>query len=296
MPDVVSELCAELADLYRALGEAIAPPRPYAGAGPVEDPSLAAPILAATLTGTAPRYSIRRRVPTSGSPLDLELLGAQEGIEAVSVDLATQAREALGDITREHGPERALEVLPMLYGRLEAGGPLARRMPAVLDALRRRARYALDLDRRPLPLGHACPSVQDDYLATWAGGFTPAAEWVDGVCRTYDVVASVRATRVRAELAGCEVEPVEVWVRSMLVVRDPDAPAGSDGAAPWCPGCGRSWRTAAEFRQLYALLHAEDDVEGAAEAVRGVLYGRLAAAMRAVVDSAGCRTDSVSRA
>jgi hypothetical protein len=364
----VRELCAELADLYTQLGEATVPDSPeapdrsgrmrpallwctthqvshrrdqwqdvttHAAAAdwctPGQDPRRASVLTAPALTPTAPRYSVRRRVPASSAPLDVGVLSAYREIGDVALILAREARHALGDLSREHDPLAALARLPMLLGRLGAGNPVTRMAlgdgprEGVLARLRRMARYALELDRRPLTLA-PCPSVQDDYLATWCGGYEPAAVWVDGVCRTFDAAASLRATQARREEFDAavptgvsphrpwpthpdrlrlprerawwdaaqalvwtspiprETPPVEIWRRSVLYVRDPDAPAGSDGAAVRCPGCGRVWRTAAELWQLHVLLR-EDDAGAVdpADSVRRLLYARIAAAMRAAL-------------
>jgi hypothetical protein len=131
---------------------------------------------------------------------------------------------------------------------------LVRRAPHVLGALRRRARWVLDLDRRPFPLRKPCPNTRDPYAATWAaavvGGeavWVPAAVWDDGTCREYDVLAS------RPEATPA----VDVWRASMLYVRDPGADPESEDAAPRCPGCRRAWVGQEGKAQLYALLRPE---------------------------------------
>lgn len=320
--DAVRELCAELADLYDRLGDAVAPDRAEApdpssrmrpallwctahkrphrrdewetdACAPGQDPRRASVLMAPALTATAPRYSVRRRVPTSSAPLDVEVLSSQRAIGDAALMLAREARHALGDLSREHDPMAALARLPMLLGRLDAGHPVVRRAlgspardgePAregILARRRRAARYALELERRPVRLA-PCPSDQlEEYVATYSGGPVVTATWVDRVCRDYDAEASLRASLARREAAGREVEPVEVWRRSRLFVRDPEAPPDSDAAAYRCPGCGRVWRTAAEKRGLYALLAAGDvEVDRLVAAARGALLGRLAAAMR----------------
>lgn len=293
-PRHLRELCEELDELATRLGRAVTPDPPGEpdrsnqmrpallwcathaephrrdrwrdGCTPGQDPRRASVLVAPALAGTPPRHGVRRRAPASRAPLDLELLAARRAIETVTLDLAARAREALGDVTRDTTPAEALRNLPMLLGRLDPAHVVVRealgddRRDGVLARRRRRARIALDLDRRPLTLA-PCPSVQDDYLATWAGGYEPAAEWADGVCREYAPEASAYFTRRRREAyaadveaglaePGRDVEPVEIWYRSVLYVLDPEAPAESDGAAVRCPGCGRAWRTNAEKARL----------------------------------------------
>lgn len=290
MPDDLTGLCAELAALYRALEAAGGPdpheapdrsnqarpallwclthqashrrtewrqpvfgPPPRGGwCEPGQDPRRASVRVAPTLAATAPKWSQTRKAYGPSSPTDLDALAVWEDVRTEAVALARHARRELGDKTRHHDPVQALAALPALLSRLPGGHLLHRRTPAVLAALRRRARWALDLDRRPFPLYKPCPSPRQPYAATWAPSddgseWVAVAEWDDGECREYDVELS----RPGAE------PPVDVWRASMLYVRDSGAAPESEDAAPRCPGCRRAWVGAEGRAQLYALLRPE---------------------------------------
>jgi len=291
--DGVSELCAELAGLYRALGAATVPDVPGApdrssqarGAllwctthevshrrdewrdaaarppvspedwcVPGQDPRRASVLVAPALAATAPRWSQAHRAWGPSSPADDGMLSIRDEVECEVLGLARYARRALGHTGRDRDPVRALGRLPGLLALVSPGHPLHRRARGVLEPLRRRARVALDLDRRPLTLGE-CPSLRiDPYAATWVPRevgaewvWVPAAEWADGVCREYDGARS----RPDAD------PPVDVWRRSILYCRDPAEAVGSEGRAIRCPGCRRVWRTAEEFAQLHGLLRPD---------------------------------------
>jgi hypothetical protein len=148
---------------------------------------------------------------------------------------------------------RALQVLPRLVGALPDGHHLARRVPAVLEALQARARRVLDLDERWLVLG-PCPEIhQDPVPVAWDGADRPIAYVEVRDCMTYDVLGSLDATRKRRAawgqalraLADEDLEriavapgPVDVWRRSHLRI-DRDADLAT--APVTCPGCGRTW-------------------------------------------------------
>ncbi len=285
----LAEVCAELAALYRALGAA-ALPDPHEAAdrshrmrpallwctthgrphrrdewqdatttdqpgdwcAPGQDPRRASVLAAPTLAATAPRWSQIRRAYGSSSPTDLDALAVWEDIRYETVALARYARRALGDKTRHHDPVRALASLPTLLPRLPDGHLLHRRAPAALDSLRRRARWVLDIDRRPFSPGAACPNTRDPYPATWAPSddgteWVATAEWDDGVCRQYDVLAS------RPDATP----PLDVWRLSGLYVRDPGAHPESAERAVRCHGCRRVWQGQEGQAQLYALLRPE---------------------------------------
>lgn len=229
-----------------------APEPPEGWCEPGQDPRRASVLVAPALVATPPKWSQTNRAYGSASPVDLGILDTQREIETETVALARLAREALGHRRRDRDPIRALSFLPALLEALPDGHVLHRRVPMLLAAMRRQARWALDLDRRPFPLGVACESTRDPYPATWLPSpdgttWEPAAEWTDGVCREYDV----RASRPDATPA------VDVWRVSMLYVRDTGAPPESDDAAVRCPGCRRVWRGAEGKAQLYALLRPE---------------------------------------
>lgn len=205
------------------------------GPDPRPDTTTPAATIGAALTGTAPTYSTRRRVPTSRPPLDLEALAAQEAIWTAAVDVASDLRHALGHHTVDRWPG-ALTHLPGLIPALPDGAHGGRWLQIGLGRLaeaRDGARRVLDLDPRLTQLG-PCPNVREDYPAAWtADGHEATAVWADGRCRRYDVTASSRAIRT----AG---RTVDIWARAHLVV-DLEAGTKSPEGDIRCPACRRRW-------------------------------------------------------
>jgi len=127
VPTDIETLCAELATLYRQLGDAITPAaetdRSLAGDatarwcvqhghfvpfGPVDirrhvlGPKLT--LAASVMPTAAPDEGARRGVPGSRPPLSgpaMDALVAQEGIWTAAIDLANEARERCGHVRRD---------------------------------------------------------------------------------------------------------------------------------------------------------------------------------------------------
>jgi hypothetical protein len=268
-PDSLGQLCDDLTALYAALGVQY-------DLGPL-DRSTPAPAVAAALTPTAPSFSTRRRVPASRPPLDLEGLAAQEGIDRAVRALLADIRAALALPDRPTATRRALQVLPRLLGALPEGHHLTRRAPAVLEALRARARHVLDLDERWFVLGQ-CPEIhQTGAPVGWDSAGRPVAYVEVRDCMTYDVLGSLDATKkrrdahrraldaaakasirgedTREQLAalGLASGPVDIWRRSHIRI---DRDADLTTAVASCSGCPRTW-DARERARLGRMLERD---------------------------------------
>jgi hypothetical protein len=250
-PGDLAQLCDDLAALYRALGTT-QPDRPYTGIGPVQDRSQTAPAFAAALTPTAPNVSSRRRVPSSRPPLDLTALEAQQQIHTKVADLLRDVRAALDLPDRPTTALRGLQALPRLVEALPEAHHQARRVPAVLEALRARARHVLDLDERWFVLGE-CPEIHQDAIpVAWDVAGRPVAYVEVRDCVTYDLLASLDATRKRR--AGHPgAGPVDVWRRSHIRI---DRDADLTTATAVCSGCDRTW-DARERARLGKMLERD---------------------------------------
>lgn len=211
----VDELCQELAQLYRDLGDAITPRRSEADRTVGGDRAL---LVSAALTGTGRGDGTSRRaVPGWKPPLDAgagSALDVQEGLETAAVHLANTARVELGHRLRSRRALHALETLPSLLDALPEGHGLHRRVPVILDSHRRRARDVLGRSRDVLWLGE-CPTtfeVAVDVLVRVAG----AIVLVEGDlgCWTLDHAAMIEDGGER-----------EIWRRSRLALpRDEVSP------------------------------------------------------------------------
>lgn len=185
---------------------------------------LAAALDAALPGGVRADRSQVRRVPRSGAPLDLEALLAGEELVKGVASLTRDLRQALGHATGWRTMSAALAAVPDLVSALPDGHPLRRRVPAVLEALRNRARHLLNWDRDWLPVG-PCP-------ATWRD------DPVDALTRDGLVEGDVgcwsldgRATAA----AAARGEDTKIWRRSILAIpRDADA----SRATVVCRACG----------------------------------------------------------
>jgi hypothetical protein len=233
-PTDLAGLCADLVQLYRALGEAITPPavldrslardaterwcvlhRHYVPFGPVDIRRHVLgtpPTLAAAVMPTArPDNGARRGVPGSRPPLSgpaLDALVAQEGIWKAAVDLANHARAVLGHRTRHRRALEALEALPALVDAVErdAFGPLWRLAMSTLRLHRQRARDVLGLSRNVQWLGE-CPGWYEVETARLTRVAGQVVEVTDNLCWTLDLAAMTEGGGQR-----------EIWRRSRIAL------------------------------------------------------------------------------
>lgn len=293
-PDPAAELCRDLADLYRALGAAIAPDVPDAPdrsnvmrpallwctvhreshrrnqwraavceAG--QDPRRASVLVAPALAATAPKWSQARKAYGPSAPFNLDLPDTANALAAAAVEIARTAREELGDVTRDTDPEAALANLPMLLGRLGDGHPVRVRAlgrPADGDRPAREGALAGLRRRARVALGLAsrpreldpCPADQQPYAASWEVAEVDG-RWV----WVPDEMWADGVCRTYDEEASRPDEdpPVFVWRRSKLYVRDASAGVESDDAAIRCRGCGLVWRGLRGRIELNRLMRPE---------------------------------------
>lgn len=201
-------------------------------------------LLSATVTGTPTRNDAvkQRGMPGSAAPLDLNALAAQEGLWIALDELLADLRYARGLPHRQGMWTLAgmSVVMPLIDGLSD--DQRATRWLAVglarLGSARARARGVLGLDAQLLMLG-PCPVVQEPYPAAWdASGLEVLAVWDDGLCRAFDVAASVGR---------------DVWTRSHLRV-DVAAGTRSPEGDIHCRTCGARWAGEDGRRELARLM------------------------------------------
>lgn len=240
-PPDPTTLCQDLAELHRALSDAIiptaAPPGrsspdgaghglrcaahgdqlPY-GPLPRGCRRAAPTYLGAALTGTGHGDGTSRRgIPGSKPPTSgdgSQALEVQEAIDRAAVQLANGIRMTLGHSLRSRRGIHALETLPALLDALpecDSGDMLIRHARMILGTLRQQAKDALGLSRRILWLGE-CPTTfpeQPVDVMTRAGLVKGSVE-----CWTLDIGAMVDSDGT-----------VEIWKRSRLALpRDEVSP------------------------------------------------------------------------
>ncbi len=300
-PDPTAELCRDLADLYRALGAAVAPDIPEAPdrsnrmrpallwctvhgeshrrdqwratdceAG--QDPRRASVLVAPALAATAPKWSQTKKIYGPSAPFNLDLPDTAHAVAAAAAEIACAAREELGDATRDTDPETALANLPMLLRRLGDGHPIRVRAlgrpadggwPAREGALPGlRRRARVALGLASRPRElDPCPVDRQPYAASWVPAEVDG-RWV----WVPDQMWTDGVCRTYDEEASRPDAdpPVDVWRRSVLYVRDASAGMESDDAAIRCRGCGRVWAGLRGRIELNRLMRPEPPERGGA--------------------------------